>query len=139
MTTFRRLVCVASVGATLAMTAACGHAGAGGTGPTQPPPPPTLHGTVQSFLAASKAHLVPMAGVRVAVYRRAFPIVPVMADPPPAVAVTTTAHDGTFSFRVLPAGRYFVVADQTGHWVTLPQGQGAVANFRICGDCPKPM
>jgi hypothetical protein len=40
---------------------------------------------------------------------------------------------------MLPAGRYFVVADYTAHWVTLSQGRGAVADFRVCGDCPRPM
>ena len=94
---------------------------------------------MSSFLAASKAQLKPMAGIRVSVYHRAFPIVPLMADPPPSVASAVTAHDGTFSMRTLPAGRYFVVADQTAKWVTLTSGHGAVADFHICADCPKPM
>jgi len=133
----RRVLCTVTLGLVLAAAAGCGHGAAGGTSGAGPPP--AIHGTVSSFLAASKAHLTPMAGVRVAAYRRAFPIVPLMADPPPAAASTVTAHDGTFSLRTLPAGRYFVVADQTAKWVTVSSGHGAVADFRVCADCPKPM
>jgi hypothetical protein len=141
MTSVRRLLCAAALGVAVSVTAGCGHAGTGSTTFTHAPPPPrTIQGTVRSFLSASKARLLPMARVRVTVYRKAFVLGgPVRAGGPPPVAVTTTTRDGTFSFRVLPAGRYFVVADYTAQWVTLPQGHGTVADFRVCADCPRPM
>ncbi len=137
MVWFRRLLGAATVALALLLAAACGH---GSGADSHPPAPPAIHGTVRSYVSASKAHLIPMARVRVAAYRRAFPVVgPIMADGPPPVAITATADDGTFSLRDLPAGRYFVVAADSAQWVTLPPGHGATADFRVCADCPKPM
>jgi hypothetical protein len=130
----------------LVITAALGLAILAGCGQAQSSPPPSTHpagtisGVVESFHSAQKSDLSPAPRITVTAYRKAFPFIgPVLAHGPKPVATATTDSAGRFVLRGLAAGRYFLIASSTAHWVTLPSGQGATTSFAICADCPLPM
>ena len=120
------------------MLAGCGHSQ--GTKPPPVHPVGAITGLVQSYASGHKNHLSPAAKIAVIAYRRAFPFIgPVLANGPKPVARASTDAAGRFVLRGLSAGRYFIVADSTARWVTLPVGRHATTSFAICSDCPLPM
>ena len=132
----RLILLVAALG--LAVLAGCGQSRS--TKLPQRYPAGTITGLVQSFTSGHKNHLSPAAKIAVIAYRRAFPFIgPVLAHGPKPAARASTDAAGRYVLRGLSAGRYFIVADSTARWVTLPPGRHATTSFAICSDCPLPM
>jgi hypothetical protein len=135
--TIRALVLIAlTVG-----LAGCGQATGGGSsgGPTAPVSG-AIVGHVVSYRSHARKHVQPLPGVRVAAYRRAFPVAgPIMVNGPKAVAHTVTANDGSFALSDLRPGRYFVVAQSSAHWVQVTPLAGARLTIAVCSDCPLPL
>jgi len=95
---------------------------------------------VVSYRSQDRNHTQPLAGVKVLAYTRAFPVVgPIMADGPTPVAHTISGSDGRFVLRGLKPGRYFLVAESSGHWVRLSPWTGATLTIAVCRDCPLPL
>jgi hypothetical protein len=125
-----------------AVLAGCGQATGGGSsgGTTTTPPPGAIVGHVVSYRSHARKHLQPLPGVRVAAYRRAFPVVgPIIMNGPKAVAHTVSANDGSFSLTGLHPGRYFVVAQSSARWVQVSPSAGAKLTIAVCSDCPLPL
>jgi len=60
--------------------------------------------------------------------------------PPP----TVTLSDGTFTFRRLKPGRYFITiagvgSSIAGHWVVVTADKGATVLLTQCLNCPGPL
>ena len=72
-------------------------------------------------------------------FTRAFPLGPVMADPPLPVATAITGADGRFTLSGLRPRRYFLVTGTTGRWVSLPASGTRPVTLRICRDCMVPL
>jgi hypothetical protein len=123
--------------ATLAM-AGCGQAAGSGSG-TQPGPPSTISGRVVTFRSGSPHQTAPLPHVEVRAFTRAFPLGPVMANPPLPVATTITGADGRFTLSGLRTRRYFLVTGTTGRWVSLPASGIPPVTLRICRDCMVPL
>jgi hypothetical protein len=67
-----------------------------------------------------------------------------MANPPKPIATAVTSSDGTFHFRSLPPGRYFITVVQpsggvSGSWVEVSVDRGAALVLILCLDCPVPV
>jgi Carboxypeptidase regulatory-like domain len=105
------------------------------------PAPGVLSGVVLGHLSQGKQ--TPLAGATVGVYRRATSSGgPVQQDPPQPVATATTDKEGAFRFLDLPAGRWFVLAqDQAGQgaWVDFDPAIGGTLTLVVCTDCPIPL
>jgi hypothetical protein len=101
-----------------------------------------LSGVVWAHTSQSD-HRTPLADAQVAVYRQAvLSGGPVLQNAPKPVATTTTDGDGAFSFRGLPAGRWFVIATGRagqGTWVRFDPAAGATVTLVVCSDCPIPL
>jgi hypothetical protein len=123
--------------AALAM-AGCGQMAGSGSG-TQPGPASTISGRVVTFHSGSPHQTTPLPHVQVRAFTRAFPLGPVMADPPLPVATTTTGADGRFTLSGLRPRRYFLVTGTTGRWVSLPASGTRPVTLRICRDCMVPL
>jgi hypothetical protein len=119
-------------------TAGCGQAAGSGSG-TQTGPPSTISGRVVTFRSGSPHQTAPLPHVQVRAFTRAFPMGPVMADPPLPVATATTDADGRFALSGLRPRRYFLVTGTTGRWVALPASGAAPVTLRICRDCMVPL
>jgi hypothetical protein len=121
--------------------AGCGQAtGGGSSGGTTTPVSGAIVGHVVSYRSDARKHTQPLPGVRVAAYRRAFPVVgPIMVNGPKAVAHTVSAHDGSFTLSGLRPGRYFVVAQSSARWVQVTPLAGAQLTIAVCSDCPLPL
>jgi len=119
-------------------TAGCGQATGSGSG-TQPAPASTISGRVVTFHSGGPPQTAPMPHVEVRAFTRAFPLGPVMANPPLPVATATTDADGRFTLSDLRPRRYFLVTGVTGHWVSLPASGAPDVTLRVCGNCPVPL
>ena len=119
-------------------TAGCGQATGSGSG-TQPGPPSTISGRVVTFRSGSPHQTAPLPHVQVRAFTRAFPLGPVMADPPLPVATAITDADGRFTLSGLRPRRYFLVTGTTGRWVSLPTSGTPPVTLRICRDCMVPL
>jgi hypothetical protein len=117
-------------------TAGCGQMAGSGSS-TQPRPASTISGRVVTFHSGDPHQTAPLPHVEVRAFTRAFPLGPVMADPPLPVATTMTGADGRFTLSGLRPRRYFLVTGTTGRWVSLP-ASGTVT-LRICRDCMVPL
>lgn len=120
--------------------AGCGQATSGGSSGTTTPVSGTIVGHVVSYRSHARKHVQPLPNVRVAAYRRAFPVVgPIMVNGPKAVAHAVTADDGSFTLSGLRPGRYFVVAQSSARWVQVTPLAGAQLTIAVCSDCPLPL
>ena len=119
-------------------TAGCGQAAGSGSG-TQIGPPSTISGRVVTFRSGDPHQTAPLPDVQVRAFTRAFPLGPVMADPPLPVASTTTDTDGRFTLSGLRPRRYFLVTGSTGRWVSLPASGTRPVTLRVCRDCMVPL
>ena len=81
----------------------------------------------------------PLPHVKVRAFTRAFPLGPVMADPPRPVATAITGADGRFTLSGLRPRRYFLDAGTSGRWVSLPASGTAPVTLRICRNCMVPL
>jgi hypothetical protein len=118
--------------------AGCGQMAASGSG-TQPGPASTISGRVVTFYSGDRHQTAPLPHVKVRAFTRAFPLGPVMADPPLPVATATTGTDGRFTLSGLRPRRYFLVTGTTGRWVSLPASGTPRVTLAICRDCPVPL
>jgi hypothetical protein len=119
-------------------TAGCGQMAGSGSG-TQPGPASTISGRVVTFHSDDPHQTAPQPHVEVRAFTRAFPLGPVMADPPLPVATTMTGADGRFTLSGLRPRRYFLVTGTTGRWVSLPASGTRPVTLRICRDCMVPL
>ena len=119
-------------------TAGCGQMSGSGSG-TQPGPPATISGSVVTFHSGHPHQTAPLPRVEVRAFTRAFPLGPVMADPPLPVATAITDADGRFTLSGLRPRRYFLVTGSTGRWVSLPASGTPPVTLRICRDCMVPL
>jgi hypothetical protein len=119
-------------------TAGCGQAGGSGSG-TQPGPASTISGRVVTFHSGGPPETAPMPHVEVRAFTSAFPLGPVMANPPLPVATAITDADGRFTLSGLRPRRYFLVTGVTGRWVSLPASGAQQVTLRVCGNCPVPL
>jgi hypothetical protein len=120
-------------------TAGCGQmAGSSGSG-TQPGPSSTISGRVVTFYSGDAHTTAPLSHVKVRAFTRAFPLGPVMADPPLPVATAITGADGRFTLSGLHPRRYFLVTGTTGRWVSLAEEGAPQVTLRICRDCMVPL
>src|SRR6476661_3252258 len=119
-------------------TAGCGQMAGSGSG-TQPGPSSTLSGRVVTYQSGDRHLTAPLPHVKVRAFTRAFPLGPVMADPPLPVATAITGADGRFTLSGLLPRRYFLVTGTTGRWVTLPASGTEQVTLRICQDCMVPL
>jgi hypothetical protein len=119
-------------------TAGCGQAAGSGSG-TQPGPPSTISGRVVTFHSGDPHHTAPLPHAEVRAFTRAFPLGPVMADPPLPVATAITGSDGRFTLSGLRPRRYFLVTGTTGRWVLLPASGVRPVTLRICRNCMVPL
>ena len=135
----RRLLALCLVVGTLA--AACG-------GKSFQAPPTPGGGQIAGLLVEQRSdgsHRGPAGGERMGIYHDAFPPGgPVLQHPPAPVAITTTRSDGTFLFRNVPPGRYYVALLGQGHaasgkWAVVTSEQGASVFIVACTDCPIPL
>ncbi len=119
-------------------TAGCGQT-AGSASVTQPAPASTISGRVVTFQSGDRHLTAPLPHVKVRAFTRAFPLGPVMADPPLPVATAITGTDGRFTLSGLRPRRYFLVSGTTGRWVSLPASGTPPVTLRICRDCMVPL
>jgi len=119
-------------------TAGCGQMAGSGSG-TQPGPASTISGRVVSFRSGDAHTTAPLQHVKVRAFTRAFPLGPVMADPPLPVATAITGADGRFTLSGLRPRRYFLVTGTTARWVSLPASGAPQVTLRICQDCMVPL
>jgi hypothetical protein len=119
-------------------TAGCGEMAGSGSG-TQPGPASTISGRVVTFRSGDPHETAPQPHVEVRAFTRAFPLGPVMADPPLPVATTITGADGRFTLSGLRPRRYFLVTGTTGRWVSLPASGTPQVTLRVCRDCMVPL
>ena len=119
-------------------TAGCGQVAGSGSG-TQPEPASTMSGRVVTFHSGDADTTAARPRVPVRAFTRAFPLGPVMADPPLPVATAITGADGRFTLSGLRPRRYFLVAGTTGRWVSLHASGTAPVTLRICLDCVVPL
>ena len=119
-------------------TAGCGEMAGSGSGP-QPGPAATISGRVVTFHSGGPPQTAPLPHVKVRAFTRAFPLGPVMADPPLPVATAITAADGRFTLSGLRPRRYFLVTGTTGRWVTLPSSGAPPVTLRVCRNCMVPL
>jgi len=119
-------------------TAGCGQMAGSGSG-TQPGPASTISGRVVTFRSGDPHQTAPLPHVKVRAFTRAFPLGPVMADPPLPVATTITGADGRFMLSGLRPRRYFLVTGTTGRWVPLRASGTRPVTLRICRDCMVPL
>lgn len=119
-------------------TAGCGQATGSGAS-TQHGPASTISGRVVTFHSGGPPQTAPMPHVEVRAFTRAFPLGPVMANPPLPVATATTGADGRFTLSGLRPRRYFLVTGSTGQWVSLPASGAPEVTLRVCGNCPVPL
>lgn len=119
-------------------TAGCGQAAGSGSG-TQPGPAGIISGRVVTFHSGGPPQTAPLPHATVRAFTRAFPLGPVMADPPLPVATAITGADGRFTLSGLRPRRYFLVTGTTGRWVTLPAFGTPQVTLRICRDCLVPL
>src|SRR6478752_8618851 len=117
-------------------TAGCGQAAGSGSG-TQSAS--TISGRVVTYESGGPPQTAPMPHVEVRAFTRAFPLGPVMANPPLPVATATTDADGRFTLSGLRPRRYFLVTGTTGRWVSLPASGAPQVTLRICQDCMVPL
>jgi len=123
----------------LAALASAGCGQMAGSGSRTPRPPSAISGRVVTFQSGDGHQTAPLAHVKVRAFTRAFPLGPVMADPPLPVATTMTGADGRFTLSGLRPRRYFLVTGMTGHWVLLPASGIQPITLRVCRDCPVPL
>jgi hypothetical protein len=119
-------------------TAGCGQAAGSGSG-TQPGPASIISGRVVTFHSGGPPRTAPLPRVKVQAFTRAFPLGPVMADPPLPVATAITGADGRFTLSGLRPRRYFLVTGTTGRWVLLPASGIRPLTLRICRNCMVPL
>lgn len=119
-------------------TGGCGQAAGSGSG-TQPGPASTISGRVVTFHSGGPHQTRPLPHAEVRAFTRAFPLGPVMADPPLPVATTITGADGRFTLSGLRPRRYFLVTGTTGRWVSLPPSGMRPVTLRVCRDCMVPL
>jgi hypothetical protein len=119
-------------------TAGCGQM-AGSESGTQPGLASTISGRVVTFRSGGPHQTAPLPHVEVRAFTRAFPLGPVMADPPLPVATAITGADGRFTLSGLRPRRYFLVTGTTGRWVSLQASGTPPVTFRICRDCMVPL
>ena len=119
-------------------TGGCGQAAGSGSG-TQPGPASTISGRVVTFHSGGPHQTRPLPHAEVRAFTRAFPLGPVMADPPLPVATTITGADGRFTLSGLRPRRYFLVTGTTGRWVSLPPSGTRPVTLRVCRDCMVPL
>jgi hypothetical protein len=119
-------------------TAGCGQMAGSGSG-TQPGPASTISGLVVTFSSGGPHQTTPLPHVEVRAFTRAFPLGPVMADPPLPVATAMTGADGRFTLSGLRPRRYFLVTGTTGRWVSPPASGTRPVTLRICRDCMVPL
>jgi hypothetical protein len=119
-------------------TAGCGQTAGSGSG-TQPGPASTISGRVVTFHSDGPPQTAPLPHVKVRAFTRAFPLGPVMADPPLPVATAITGADGWFTLPGLRPRRYFLVTGTTGRWVLLPASGAPPVTLRICRNCMVPL
>jgi hypothetical protein len=112
--------------------------GGSGSG-TQPGPASTISGRVVTFYSGDADTTAPLPRVKVRAFTGAFPLGPVMADPPRPVATAITGADGRFTLSGLRPRRYFLVAGTTGRWVSLPASGTPPVTLRICRNCMVPL
>ncbi len=120
-------------------TAGCGQMAGSGSGTQTGSGGSTISGRVVTFHSGSPHQTTPLPHVEVQAFTRAFPLGPVMADPPLPVATTITDADGTFTLSGLGPRRYFLVTGTTGRWVSLPASGTPPVTLRICRDCMVPL
>ncbi len=110
-------------------------------------PSPAAGNIVGTLLVTDSSHPSgkPAVNVSVAIYLEAFSQVgnQYTPSPPHPMAVVSTGADGSFAFRGLAPGRYFlallgVSLYMPGRWVTLNPGSGASVQLLVCGTCPAP-
>ena len=118
--------------------AGCGQTAGSGSG-TQPGPGSSISGRVVTFHSGDADTTAPLPHVTVRAFTRAFPLGPVMADPPLPVATAITGADGRFTLSGLRPRRYFLVAGTTGRWVSVPASGSPPVTLRVCGNCPVPL
>ncbi|HEV8452099.1 MAG TPA: carboxypeptidase-like regulatory domain-containing protein [Gaiellales bacterium] len=119
-------------------TAGCGQAAGSGSG-TQPGPAATISGRVVTFHSGGPPQTAPLPHAKVRAFTRAFPLGPVMADPPLPVATAITGADGRFTLSGLRPRRYFLVTGTTGKWVSLVPSGTPPVTLRICRNCMVPL
>jgi hypothetical protein len=119
-------------------TAGCGQTAGSGSS-THPAPASTISGRVVTFHSGGPAQTAPLPHVKVRAFTRAFPLGPVMADPPLPVATAITGADGRFTLSGLRPRRYFLVTGTTGRWVSLPASGTPPVTLRICRNCMVPL
>ena len=119
-------------------TGGCGHAAGSGSG-TQPGPASTISGRVVTFHSSGPHQTTPLPHAEVRAFTRAFPLGPVMADPPLPVATAIADAEGRFTLSGLRPRRYFLVTGTTGRWVSLPASGTPPVTLRICRDCMVPL
>jgi hypothetical protein len=106
------------------------------------PAPGVLSGVVLAHLSQG-SHQTPLANAPVGIYRRAISSGgPEQQNSPKPVRTTTTNNDGVFRFQGIPAGKWFVLAQNQagqGTWVNFDPAEGAVVTLVVCTDCPIPL
>jgi hypothetical protein len=120
---------------------------AGAGGPARDAPSAPGAGVVTGRLVSQRSdgsHRVPVAAQAVGVFRQA--VIPgiMLQHPASPLATAVTSADGSFTFRGLSPGRYFITVagagpSVAGRWVTLTARRGASVLLVHCTNCPMPL
>ena len=137
-----------AVASLLIMLSGCSSTGPSAEEGGSPTNPVSAPGTVTGKLVSQRAdgsHQAPLAAQLVGVFRQVVIPGKPQQHPPTALMTAVTGPDGSFVFRGLQPGRYFVTVagkappSVAGHWVTLTSERGVFVLLILCTDCPGPL